>query len=58
MIVQELAGLGDAVLGRVVELRLEDEADGVAHRQHAADARGDRTRQIERFEIGRRCGRR
>ena len=35
-----LPRFGDALLGRIVELRAEDDADGVAHRQHAADAPG------------------
>ena len=36
--------------GRIVELRAEDDADGVAHRQHAADATGDRPRHFRRLE--------
>ena len=44
-IVQEAAGLSNALVGRIVKLRLEDQADGIAHREHAADTRGGRSPQ-------------
>ncbi len=48
--VEQLAGFENAVFGFVVELGLENEADSVSDRKHAAHTRGDRFGQMERFE--------
>ena len=49
-LVEALAGLGDALLGRVVELGLKYFADHVADGHHAPDAGGGRGRKRRRLE--------